>query len=104
MGENEYLLTSVHNEFAKRVEEENDRQNHRLTALEGTVTQIANIMSSVERLATNMEHMAKEQQDQGNRLKTLEDRDGEMWRKVVAYLLTAVVSATVGYFMSKLGM
>lgn len=104
MSENEYLLTSVHNEFAKRVEEENDRQNHRLTALEGTVTQIANIMSSVERLATNMEHMAKEQQEQGNRLKTLEDRDGEMWRKVVAYFLTAVVSATVGYFMSKLGM
>ena len=103
MGENEYLLTSVHNEFAKRVEEENDRQNHRLTALEGTVTQIANIMSSVERLATNMEYMAKEQKEQGNRLKTLEDRDGEMWRKVVAYFLTAVISATVGYFMSKLG-
>lgn len=104
MSDNEYLLTSVHNEFAKRVEEENDRQNHRLTALEGTITQIANIMSSVERLATNMEHIAKEQQEQGNRLKTLEDRDGEMWRKVVAYFLTAVVSATVGYFMSKLGM
>lgn len=104
MDEKDFLLKSVHEEFAKRVEEENVRQNHRLSNLENTVTQIANIMSSVERLATNMEHMAKEQQEQGNRLKTLEDRDGEMWRKVIAYFLTAVVSATVGYFMSKLGM
>lgn len=104
MNENEYLLKSVHDEFSKRVQDENDRQNHRISALENTVTQIANIMSSVERLATNMEHMAREQQDQGERLKALESQDGEMWRKIVSYTITAIISIILGFLASKIGL
>ena len=88
MGENDYMLKSVHEEFAKRMEEEDVRQNHRLTSLEKAVEQISAITSSIERLATNMEHMVREQQAQGERLKALESKDGEMWRKVVSYSLS----------------
>jgi len=62
--ENEYLLKSVHEEFAKRVAEENERQNHRLSDLERIAVEANGILASVERLATNMEHMAKEQAKQ----------------------------------------
>lgn len=102
--EQEYVLMAVHTEFAKRVEEENDRQNHRITVLENNIVQISQITSAVERLATNMEHMAKEQQTQGERLKTLEDRDGDMWRKVVTYAITAILSIAIGFLASRLGM
>lgn len=102
--ENEYVLMEVHREFAKRVEEENDRQNHRLNVMENSITQIANITSAVERLATNMEHMANEQKAQGERLKTLEDRDGDMWRKVATYAITAILSIVIGFVASRLGM
>ena len=102
--ENEYLLKSVHDEFSKRVEEENDRQNHRLSALEETLTKILSMSTSVERLATNMEHMVKEQQAQGERLKVLEDKDGEMWRKLVSYSLTAILSIIIGYLASHFGL
>lgn len=104
MDENQFMLKSVHEEFAKRVEEEHDRQNHRLSALENTITQIANITSCIERLATNMEHMAREQQDQGERLKVLESRDGDMWRKIVSYSITAILSIALGFLASRLGM
>lgn len=104
MDEKDFLLKSVHEEFAKRVSEENDRQNHRLSNLESMIAQISNIMSSVERLATNMEHMAKEQQDQGERLKLLESQDGEMWRKIVSYTITAIISIILGFLASKLGL
>ena len=100
----EFMLKSVHEEFAKRVEEENTRQNHRLTKLELAVEQISAITSSVERLATNMEHMVKEQQAQGERLKALESKDGEMWRKLVSYSLTAILSIILGYIASRLGL
>lgn len=103
MGENEFLLKSVHDEFAKRIEEENHRQNKRIEVIEDHVCEITKIATNVEKLAINMEHMVGELKDQGIRIKTLEDRDGEMWRKVVAYFLTAVISATIGYFSSKLG-
>ena len=99
----EYILKEVHEEFAKRVDEENTRQNHRITVLENSVTQIVQIASAVERLATNMEHMANEQKTQGERLKTLEDRDGDMWRKVVTYAITAILSIAIGFLASKLG-
>lgn len=103
MDEKDFLLKSVHEEFAKRVEEENHRQNKRIEVIEDHVCEITKIATNVEKLAINMEHMVGELKDQGVRIKTLEDRDGEMWRKVVAYFLTSIISAIVGYFASKLG-
>ena len=107
----EYITRHEHEEFRrsmesenKRLEEENDRKNHRLNALEETVKQVAAISTSVEKLALNMENMLKEQVSQGKRLETLEGRDGEMWRKVVGYVVTAVIGIIVGYLFKQLGM
>ena len=109
--EGEYISRQEHEEFRrsmvsenKRLEEENDRQNHRLNTLEETVKQINAIATSVEKLALNMENMLKEQVSQGKRLETLEGRDGEMWRKVVGYVVTAVIGIIVGYLFKQLGM
>ena len=103
-GENEFVRIDVHEEFAKRMEEEDSRQNHRIGELEKMVARVADIASSVEKLATNMEYMVKEQQMQGERLKVLESKDGEMWRKLVSYSLTAILSIILGYLASQLGL
>lgn len=99
-----FVLKEVFEEIIKRMEDENTRQNHRIQTLEDSIGQILNLTSSVERLATNMEHMVKEQQEQGERLKVLEARDGDMWRKVVSYSITAVLSIVIGYLASRLGL
>lgn len=106
-----YVSHREHEEFRrsmeaenKRLEDENNRQNHRLETLEKTVEQIAAISTSVEKLALNMENMLKEQVNQGKRLETLESRDGEMWRKVVGYVVTAVVGIVVGFLFKQAGM
>lgn len=104
MDEKDFLLKSVHEEFAKRISEEHSRQNHRIEALENTLSQILNMSASVERLATNMEHMVQEQKEQGERLKVLENKDGEMWRKVVSYSITAILSIILGFLASRLGL
>ena len=111
MENNDYLLKSVHEEFMKRVEEENTRQNHRISKLELAIEQISSISTSVERLATNMEYMVKEQARQGEnlesqseRIRTLENKDGEMWRKLVSYSLTAILSIILGFIASRLGL
>lgn len=100
----DYLLKSVHDEFAKRVEEENTRQNHRLSELEDHMREISKMTSAVERLATNMEHMVKEQKEQGDRLVKLEERDGDKWRSVSSYVLTAVISIILGFLASHFGL
>ena len=99
-----FVLKEVFEETLKRMEDENTRQNNMIQTLEDSIGQILNLTSSVERLATNMEHMVKEQQEQGERLKVLEARDGDMWRKVVSYSITAVLSIVIGYLASRLGL
>lgn len=110
MAEAEYITRHEHEEFRRsmeaenrRLEDENVRQNHRLEVLESSTKQIADITTSVEKLALNMENMLKEQISQGKRLTTLEGRDGEMWRKVVGYLITAVLGIIVGFIFTRLG-
>lgn len=109
--DNEYISRHEHEEFRhtmeienKRLEDENNRQNHRLEALEKTVEQIADISKSVEKLALNMENMLKEQISQGQRLNELESRDGEMWRKVIGYIITAAAGILLGFLFKQIGM
>ena len=100
----EFLTKAEHVEFAKRMEEEHTRQNHRIGNLEKSNEQSNRLLISVERLATNMESMQREQQNQGERLEALEDRDGEMWRKAVGYLLSAVIGGVIVFLFKQVGM
>lgn len=93
-----------HQEFCKRMEEENRRQNHRIELLEGSVQQIGKLAASVEKMAASLQSMVREQEQQGKRLTALESRDGEMWRKIVTYAVTAVIGIIVGFAAKQIGM
>lgn len=79
-----------HDEFCKRIDAENHRQNRRIELLENSVQQIDSLATSVEKLALSLQSMVKEQEQQGRRLEVLENRDGEMWRKVVGYVFKQI--------------
>lgn len=98
------ITRAEHEEFARRINEENKRQNRRIELLEETIKRIDLLTTSVEKLATNMENMLCEQQEQGRRLEVLENRDGESWRKVTGYVITSVIGLVIGYIFTKLGM
>lgn len=98
------ITRAEHMEFCKRIEEENKRQDKRIEQLEETTRQISSLTTSVEKLALSLETMVKEQEQQGKRLETLEGRDGEMWRKVVGYVITAVLGITIGFIFTQIGM
>lgn len=102
--ENDYVSIAVHNEFARRIDEENHRQNHRIDSLETTVRQISELTATVKELAVNMGNMVKEQEKQGKRLEVLEGRDGEKWRTVVSHIITLIAGAAVSFFLARLGM
>lgn len=98
------ITRAEHEEFRKRLEEENKRQDKRIELLEENVREMSKLTTSVEKLATNMGNMVKEQEKQGKRLEALESRDGEMWRKVVGYIITAVVGIVVGFIFTQVGL
>lgn len=98
------ITRAEHEEFRRRMEEEHKRQDKRIELLEEDVKETQRLVGSVERLATNMETMAQEQAKQGKRLEALEGRDGEMWRKVVGYIITAVAGVLVGFVFKQIGL
>lgn len=107
----QYVSMEVHKEFEKRMISENERladedrrQNKRIDALEDTVRQIGTLTASVEKLAISVESMAKAQEQQGDRLEAIEKRDGEMWRKVTGYIITAAAGAILTFVMTQIGM
>lgn len=104
------ILRSEHEAFTrqmqtehKRLEDEDRRQNRRLDELEEQVRQIGTLAAAVEKLATSMEGMLKEQERQGKRLETLEGRDGEKWRGTAAYIITAILGIVIGFIFKHLG-
>lgn len=98
------ITRAEHEEFVKRMEDEDHRQNRRIEILEKSVQQFTSLTASVEKLALNMENMLKEQEAQGNRLEALEDRDGEKWRAMISYVGTTVIGILIGYIFTLLGM
>lgn len=95
----EYISRNEHNEFCKRMEDEHARQNKRITLLENSVKEIGDLTASVQKLAVNMENMLTIQEEQGDRLKTLENRDGEKWRSISLYVITTIIGIVIGYIL-----
>ena len=91
-----------HEEFARRIADQERRQDKRLELLEGTVREIGDLTLSVHTLAKSLESMVEEQERQGRRLQALEDRDGEKWRKLMGYIATALTSGAVTLLLSQI--
>lgn len=98
--ENSYVTKEVHDEFCKRIEDENARQNHRISELEGKCGQITELITSVKVLATNMEQMAKEQAKQGERLEAIEEKPAKRWETIVNTVITTLLGLCIGYLLN----
>lgn len=103
------ITRAEHEEFRRRMEEEHKRQDKRLEMIEDNISQIitrqiTTMTTMIEKLALNVEGLLKEQTQQQKRLEVLENRDGEMWRKVVGYAATAVIGIVLGFIATKIGL
>ncbi len=93
----------------QRLKDENDRQNKRLELLENNMNQIitqqlTTLTATIERLNLSVSNVLKEQADISERLKKLENQDGDMWRTVVKYAITAIVGGVITFVLIRTGM
>lgn len=98
----EPISRGEHEEFARRIEAQEKRQDRRLELLEENVREIGALTVSVQKLAQSLQSMVKEQEQQGRRLQALESRDGEKWRKLMGYIATALTSGAVTLLLSQI--
>ena len=100
----EYISRAEHDEFAKRIHDEDARQNHRIKELEDKVDATNKLLVVIEKLTNNIENMQKEIKRQGERLLVIENRDGENWRKAVWLVVSLVIGGVVGYILKHIGL
>jgi len=77
---------------------------HRVGDLEVETRAINDLAISTQRMAVNMENMLEEQKRQGERLESLEGRDGKKWREITRHTVTALISIILGYIFARLGL
>ena len=98
------ITRAEHEEFCKRIDAENHRQNQRIKLLEEQTKQVTDLALSVKELAQSIKQMTETQKEQGEKLERLESRDGEMWRKVTGYIITAIIGIVIGFVFQQIGM
>ncbi len=99
-----YVSKDEHKEFVRRMDEANERQSKRISILEEEVRQISDLTISINRMSISIENMTVQLVEQGKRLQALENRDGEMWRKVTSHIITGVVGAIISALLFKFGL
>ena len=99
-----FLPLAVHQEYAKRMEDEHKRQNKRISDLETKVEDISDLTTSVASLAKSVEQMAKAQEKQGKRLEALEQKPAKKWESFVDKVVWAIAAALIAFVFAYLGL
>lgn len=99
----EYVTKAVHDLEIQRIKDEDTRQNKRIDALETKSELLSELTSSVKLLASNMEAMAKEQAKISTRLDDLEAEPAENWKKMIGYIVGAIVAGLIGFLLRGVG-
>lgn len=100
----DFVRTDVFDARMKAVDDENNRQNHRIDKLEGAFDKLSELATSVKLLAQNMSDMKTELQRQGKRLEEIEQEPADKWRKLTWLIITGIAGAMLGFILSKIGL
>ena len=103
MDDKDYITRLEFEERGKRIDDENNRQNHRLDKLERIADQLPDMAASIKTMAVTMQGMQKEQERQGQRLEKIEQEPADNWNKVVSTVITVLVTAAVTWLITKGG-
>ena len=110
MGE-EFITCREHDEFAKRMEVENQRrddedkrQNRRIDKLEETVAKIEGLTVAIEKLTVSIGTMATELKGQGERLEQIEAKPAKKWETLITAIGKLIVAAVVGYALARINL
>lgn len=96
----EFVTLEVHNEFVKRIDAEDSRQNKRIEIIEAKQAQISELVASVKVLAANVENIAKEINKQSQRLDEIEGIPKKRWETIVACIITGLLGAVLTALIS----
>ncbi|MDO4170318.1 MAG: hypothetical protein Q4D45_10500 [Lachnospiraceae bacterium] len=98
----DYITRAEHEEFCKRLEEEDHRQNRRIEELEKTSAEIHTMSKSLVVMCEKMTTMNENLDTLKDKVEVLEKEPADTWNKVKGAVITAFASGLVGIIIGNL--
>ena len=93
-------------EYMERIGRSDDRMrdfDRRLSKVEELSDKLTDMAITMKGMLTTLENMQKEQSEQGERLRKIEEEPADKWNKVVSTVITVLVTAALTWLISKGG-
>ena len=87
------ITRAEHEEFKKRLEDENKRLSRRIDDLKSTLDKYIDLAVSVNSLANSLKALTDEVGKQNDRIDELENKPAENWNAIIRSILTGIGSA-----------
>lgn len=100
MGEAEYITRHEQEEFKRRIDEEENRQNHRLGIIEGRVDKLIDMQVSMAQLQVGISNITEELKKLAAEVDSLKQAPADKWNKAVWIVISIVITAVVTYAIS----
>lgn len=95
MDDKDYITRYEYDERQKRIDDENNRQNHRIDKLEKIADQLTDMAASIKAMVVTMQSMQKEQERQGERLDDIERKPADNWNQLIYTIIAMIATAAV---------
>lgn len=99
----DYITRPEHEEFKKRLEDEETRQNHRLEVIENRVDKLIDMQASMAVMQAGIDNISSEVKSIRSDVESLRQEPADKWKKATWIVVTAIITAAVMYFLSKMG-
>ena len=87
------ITRAEHEEFKKRLDDENKRLSRRIDDLKSTLDKYIDLAVSVNTLANSLKALTDEVGKQNDRIDELENKPVENWNAIIRSILTGIGSA-----------
>ena len=93
-------------EYMERIGRSDDKMHNldrRLSKVEELSDKLSDMAATMQGMLVTLQTMQKEQAEQGERLRKIEEEPADKWNKVVSTVITVLVTAALTWLISKGG-
>ena len=99
----DYITRPEHEEFKKRLEGEETRQNRRLEVIENRVDKLIDMQASLAVMQAGIDSISQEVKRIGAEVDSIRQEPADKWKKAVWIVVTVILTAAVTYLLSRMG-
>lgn len=102
--EDKHIWTKTeHDLFVQRVSAEHESFSHRLDVAERRLDKTEEKTQEIFAISSEVRRLAESIAKLTDKMEIIESRDGQMWRNVVGWAISAVIGIVIGFLLRQLG-